>query len=131
MTEKDIKTDLVGLVEKLKRDAKEHAEEYAREIVSDAMQRGAMDETAERTITTVPLPNDEMKGKIIGKEGRNIQTIERLTGIDVLVDDTPGVVVLSGFDPVRRQIARVAMEKLIEDGRIHPARIEELVHKAE
>ncbi len=131
MTEKDIKADLVGLVEKLQRDSKEHAEEYAREVLSDAMQRVAMDETAERTVTTVALPSDDMKGKIIGKEGRNIQTLERLTGIDILVDDTPGVVILSGFDPVRRQVARVALEKLIEDGRIHPARIEEVVGKAQ
>lgn len=130
ITEKDIKADLVGLIEKLKNDAKEHAEDYAREVVSDAMQRIASEQTTERTVTTVAIPNDEMKGRIIGKEGRNIQTIERLTGVDVIIDETPGVVVLSGFDPVRRQVARLALEKLIEDGRIHPARIEEVVEKA-
>lgn len=131
MTEKEIRTDLITLTDKLKREAKENADDYAREIMSDAMARLANEEAAERTVTTVAIPSDDLKGRIIGKEGRNIQTIERLTGVDVIVDETPGVVILSGFDPIRRQIARVAIEKLIEDGRIHPARIEELVKKAE
>ncbi|MDP4038747.1 MAG: ribonuclease Y [bacterium] len=131
MTEKDIKADLVKLVEKLQRDAKENADDIARGIVSDAMQRIASEQTSERTVTTVAIPNDELKGRIIGKEGRNIQTIERLTGVDVIIDETPGVIVLSGFDPVRRQVARVALENLIKDGRIHPTKIEETVQKAQ
>ncbi|MFI5240152.1 MAG: ribonuclease Y [Candidatus Saccharimonadia bacterium] len=131
MTERDIKTDLVGLIDKLKDDAKETADEQARWIVATAMERVASDQTSERTVTTVAIPSDEMKGRIIGKEGRNIQAIERATGVDVLIDDTPGVIVLSSFDPVRRQIARVAIEKLLADGRVHPARIEEVVEKAQ
>lgn len=131
MTEKDIRADLVGLIEKLKHEATENADDFARQVVSDAMQRIASEQTAERTVTTVAIPGDEMKGRIIGKEGRNIQTLERATGIDILIDDTPGVIILSGFDPVRRQVARVALENLITDGRIHPARIEEAVKKAQ
>lgn len=131
ITEKEIKSDLVGLVEKLQRETKENAEDIARTIVSDAMQRIASEQTSERTVTSVEIPNDELKGRIIGKEGRNIQTLERLTGVDFIIDETPGVVVLSGFDPVRRQVARVALEKLIQDGRIHPARIEEVVQSAQ
>jgi ribonucrease Y len=130
MTEKDIKADLVRLVEKLQTDAKDEADERARQVVITAMERMASDLTAERTVTTVPLPSDELKGRVIGKEGRNIQALERATGVDVLIDDTPGVIVLSSFDPVRRQVARVALEKLLADGRIHPARIEETVEKA-
>jgi ribonucrease Y len=131
MTEKDIKEDLIGLIDKLKNDAKENADEEARTIIAEAMARMASDATSERTVTTVAIPSDEMKGRIIGKEGRNIQAIERATGVDVLIDDTPGVVVLSSFDPVRRQVARVALESLLADGRVHPARIEEVVEKAQ
>ncbi len=131
MTERDIRADLVGLVGKLQNDAKEEAEDRAREIITSAMERMASDSTSERTVTTVPLPSDELKGRVIGKEGRNIQALERATGVDVLIDETPGVIVLSSFDPVRRQVARIALEKLLEDGRIHPARIEEVVEKAE
>jgi ribonuclease Y len=131
MTEKDLKGDLVALVEKMEREAKDEADERARMIVVTAMERMASDQTSERTITTVELPSDELKGRVIGKEGRNIQALERMTGVDVLVDDTPGVIVLSSFDPIRRQVARIALEKLLADGRIHPARIEELVSKAQ
>ena len=131
MTEKEIKADLVEYVEKLKRDAKENADEDSKEIMAEAMERMATSQATERTITTVAIPNDEAKGKIIGKEGRNIQAFERLTGVDVLIDESPGVITLSGFDPVRRQVARVAMEQLVKDGRIHPGRIEEIVSKAQ
>jgi ribonuclease Y len=130
MTERDIKTDLVKLVEKLQNEAKEEAEDRARLIIVSSMERMASDQTAERTITTVPLPSDELKGRVIGKEGRNIQSLERATGVDVIIDETPGAIVLSSFDPMRRQVARVALEKLLSDGRIHPARIEEVVAKA-
>ncbi len=130
MTERDIKADLVKLVEKLQNEAKEEAEDRARLIIVSSMERMASDQTAERTITTVPLPSDELKGRVIGKEGRNIQALERATGVDVIIDETPGAIVLSSFDPMRRQIARVALEKLLSDGRIHPARIEEVVEKA-
>ncbi len=131
MTEKEIKADLVEYVEKLKRDAKENADEDSKEIMAEAMERMATSQATERTITTVAIPNDEAKGKIIGKEGRNIQAFERLTGVDVLIDESPGVITLSGFDPVRRQVARVAMEQLVKDGRIHPGRIEEIVSKSQ
>lgn len=131
MTEKDIKDDLSAYIEKLKTEAQEAAEDEAKMVMVSAMERLASDVTVEKTVTSVDLPNDEMKGRIIGKEGRNIQAIERLTGVDVLVDDTPGVVVLSSFDPVRRQVARVALEQLMKDGRIHPGRIEEVVQKAQ
>ena len=130
MTERDIKADLVKLVEKLQNEAKEEAEDKARLIIVSSMERMASDQTAERTITTVPLPSDELKGRVIGKEGRNIQALERATGVDVIIDETPGAIVLSSFDPMRRQVARVALEKLLSDGRIHPARIEEVVEKA-
>jgi ribonuclease Y len=129
-TEKDVKHDLTGLVAKLQEDAKEHAEEDAKMILLGSMERLASDVTTERTVIALPLP-EEMKGRIIGKEGRNIQTIQRLTGVDVLVDETPGVVVLSCFDPVRRQVARLVLEKLMKDGRVHPGRIEEIVEKAQ
>ncbi len=131
MTEKEIKADLVEYIEKLKRDASENADEDAKEIMAQAMERMATSQAVERTVTTVAIPSDEVKGKIIGKEGRNIQTFERLTGVDVLIDESPGVITLSGFDPIRRQIARVAMEQLVKDGRIHPGRIEEIVEKAQ
>ena len=131
MTEKDVKNDLTQYIEKLKSDAKETAEDDARTIIVGAMERLASDVTVEKTVSSVDLPNDEMKGRIIGKEGRNIQAIERATGVDILVDDTPGVVVLSSFDPVRRQVARLTLETLMKDGRIHPGRIEEVVAKAQ
>jgi len=130
MTERDIKNDLVKLVEKMQAEAKEDAENRAQMVIVSSMERMASDQTAERTITTVPLPNDELKGRVIGKEGRNIQALERATGVDVIIDETPGAIVLSSFDPMRRQVARVALEKLLSDGRIHPARIEEVVAKA-
>jgi ribonuclease Y len=130
MTERDIRGDLVKLVEKLQAEAKEDAEDRARMVIVSAMERMASDQTTERTITTVPLPSDELKGRVIGKEGRNIQALERATGVDIIIDETPGAIVLSSFDPMRRQIARVALEKLLSDGRIHPARIEEVVAKA-
>ncbi len=130
MTERDIKNDLVGLIDKLQHDAMEDAEERAQTILLTAMERMSSEVTAERTVTALKLTDDEMKGRIIGKEGRNIQAIQRETGVDVLVDDTPGMVVLSSFDPVRRQIARLTMEMLMKDGRIHPGRVEEVVAKA-
>jgi len=129
MTEKEIKDDLVALIEKKKEEAKETAEEDAQKTILSAMERLASDVTAERTVVAVPLP-DDMKGRIIGKEGRNIQAIQRLTGVDVMVDDTPGMVVLSCFDPIRRQVARIVLETLIKDGRVHPGRIEEVMEKA-
>lgn len=131
MTERDVKEDLVGLVTKLQHDATEDAEERAQLIVLGAMERMASEVTAERTITAVKLTDEEMKGRIIGKEGRNIQAIQRATGVDIMVDDTPGMIVLSSFDPIRRQVARVTLENLMKDGRIHPGRIEEVVAKAQ
>jgi ribonuclease Y len=131
MVEKDTKSDLTGYVEKMQIEAQEEADERAKSILVTAMERMASDQASERTVTTVPLPSDELKGRVIGKEGRNIQAIERATGVDVLVDDTPGVIVLSSFDPIRRQVARVALERLLADGRIHPGRIEEAVQKAQ
>lgn len=131
MTESDIKQDLVGLVNKLQHDAMEDAEERAQTILVTAMERMSSEVTAERTVTAVKLTDDDMKGRIIGKEGRNIQALQRATGVDILVDDTPGMIILSSFDPIRRQIARLTLEMLMKDGRIHPARIEEVVAKAE
>ena len=131
MTERDIKNDLVGLVSKLQHDAADDAEERAQMILLTAMERMSGDVTAERTVTAVKLEDDEMKGRIIGKEGRNIQALQRATGVDIMVDDTPGMIILSSFDPIRRQVARIALEMLMKDGRIHPARIEEVVAKAE
>jgi len=131
MTERDIKDDLLGLVTKLQNDAKENAEELAGMVLVTAMERMASEVTAERTISSLKLPDDEMKGRIIGKEGRNIQAIQKATGVDIMVDDTPGMVVLSSFDPIRRETARVTMEMLMKDGRIHPGRIEEVVEKAQ
>ncbi len=131
MTERDIKEDLLGLVKKLQDEAKEDAEDKASMILVSTMERMASEVTAERTITAIKLDDEEMKGRIIGKEGRNIQAIQRATGVDILVDETPGMIVMSSFDPVRREIARQAMEMLLKDGRIHPGRIEEVVEKAQ
>lgn len=131
MTEKDIKHDLTGLVSKLQKDAVEDAEERAQVVILTAMERMSSEVTAERTVTAIKLADEEMKGRIIGKEGRNIQALQRATGVDILVDDTPGMIVLSSFDPVRRQVARLSLEMLMKDGRIHPGRIEEVVAKAE
>lgn len=131
MTERDIKSDLIELVAKLQNEAQEQAEEQAALIITSAMERMASEVTAERTVTAVKLEDEEMKGRIIGKEGRNIQALQRATGVDIMVDDTPGMIVLSSFDPVRREIARQALEMLMKDGRIHPGRIEEVVEKAQ
>jgi ribonuclease Y len=131
MTERDIKDDLTTLVSKLQNEAREDAEEKAALVITTAMERMASEVTAERTVTSVKLEDEEMKGRIIGKEGRNIQALQRATGVDIMVDDTPGYVVLSSFDPVRREVARQAMEMLMKDGRIHPGRIEEVVDKAQ
>lgn len=131
MTERDIKNDLTGLVAKLQDEAKELAEEQSAVILATTMERMASEVTAERTVTSVKLEDEEMKGRIIGKEGRNIQSLQRATGVDIMVDDTPGYIVLSSFDPVRREVARQALEMLMKDGRIHPGRIEEVVAKAQ
>jgi len=131
MTERDIKDDLLGLVSKLQNEAKENAEEQAAVVLTAAMERMASEVTAERTVTAVKLEDEEMKGRIIGKEGRNIQALQRATGVDIMVDDTPGMIILSSFDPVRREVARQALEMLMKDGRIHPGRIEEVVEKAQ
>lgn len=131
MTERDIRNDLVGLVSKLQNEARENADEKAATMIVAAMERMASEVTAERTVSSVKLEDEEMKGRIIGKEGRNIQALQRATGVDIMVDDTPGYVVLSSFDPVRREVARQALEMLMKDGRIHPGRIEEVVAKAQ
>ena len=131
MTENDIKQDLVGLINKEQKEIKHDIEETAQAMLLTAMERMSSEVTADRTITALKLSDDDMKGRIIGKEGRNIQALQRATGVDIMVDDTPGMVVLSSFDPIRRQVARYAMERLMKDGRINPASIEESVAKAE
>ncbi|HET9098283.1 MAG TPA: ribonuclease Y [Candidatus Saccharimonadales bacterium] len=131
MTQRDINNDLLGLINKLQNEARDNAEEQAALIITTAMERMASEVTAERTVTSMKLEDEEMKGRIIGKEGRNIQALQRATGVDILVDDTPGYVVFSSFDPVRREVARRTLEMLMKDGRIHPGRIEEVVEKAQ